>query len=281
MEKLYQLINKPQSAVTHAVRAKYYVLNGIPTLAAVQKFSVPKFKESGWELCRDKEELYTRLEFAADTAEEKENGTESSVSDIMRATRRSKIMAFDFIMANPDLDTFVTFTYSPERVADKSSYEDCYPTLKNWLSNRVQRCGLKYVLVPERTKVGDIHFHAIMNSAALQLTRALSPRGIKLHHNGKPLYNVTDWTAGFTSAEIIGDAAGDRTAVAKYIFKYMGKQMGQKIGGRYVLTGGKLLRPMYVYGDSETEFFELGDELYSRECDIPGGDLTYQEWNFL
>lgn len=280
MEKLYQLLTKPKASVTHAVRAKYYVLNGIAVLASVQKFSVPKFKEAGWEQCRDKEELFTRLEYAADTAEN-EASTEPLLADIKRATRRAKIMAFDFIMANPDLDTFVTFTYAPEKVSDKSSYEDCYQVLKNWLSNRVQRNDLKYVLVPERTKVGDIHFHAIMNSSALQLTRALSPKGIKLHHNGKPLYNVTDWSAGFTSAEIIGNADGDRIAVSKYIFKYMGKQMGQKIGGRYVLTGGKLARPLYAYGESETEFFEMGDEKYSRENVISCAELTYQEWNFL
>lgn len=271
---------KPKEQITHAVRAKYYVINGVPTLAAVQKFSVPKFREAGWESCRDKEELYTRLEYAAE-ASEVENETKGFVSDIKRATRRAKIMAFDFIMANTDLDTFVTFTYSPDMVDNKASYDDCYVLLRNWLSNRVQRCGLKYVLVPERTKIGDIHFHAIMNSEALRLERARSQKGYSLHHKGKPLYNVTDWTAGFSSAEIIGNAEGDRIAVSKYIFKYMGKQMGQKIGGRYVLSGGKLQRPMYVYSEDESEFFDDGDELYTRTCDIPGTDLTYQEWSFL
>ena len=100
---------------------------------------------------------------------------------------------------------------------------------------------MKYVIVPEHTKRGDIHFHAICNSSALKLVEATNAKnGKPLKHNGKQLYNLTDWDFGFTSAEVIGDTEGDREAVAKYIYKYMRKQMGQKIGGRYLLTGGYL-----------------------------------------
>ena len=206
--------------------------------------------------------------------------------NVERATRRARKNAFDMIMCNRDLDTFATFTYAPDAVDDKQSYTECYRYLSTWLRNRVQRNDLKYVCVPERTKAGDIHFHGIMNSTALKLSPALSPyTGRPLTHNGKRLYNITDWTRGFTSAELITklDATSDeRAAVSKYIFKYMGKQAGQKIGGRYCLIGGVLKKPIYVYGENPDEFLtdaERSAAGYKNHVELSSG-LVYDEWSF-
>ena len=270
--------------ISYSVRAKYYIsLDGVPRLACVQKFSDAKFRESGWEALDVSDAKAGEAQRASDdTAPSCSTRRTSDAALIARATRRAKITAFDFIMNNDALDLFATFTYAPESEGDKASYDECYKQLGVWLSNRVQRCGLKYVIVPERTERGDIHFHAIMNSDAVKLERAYSAKsGRALSHNGKPLYNITDWKWGFTSAEKIAAADGDRRAVAKYIFKYMGKQMGQKIGGRYVLTGGDLKRPFYVYSYDETEFFEAGEEVYCRQVDIEECNLHYSEWSFL
>lgn len=209
---------------------------------------------------------------------EKGNGAAVNVE---RASRRAKIAAFDKILCNPDLDTFATFTYAPEFVTDKADWDDCYGYLKNWLSNRVQRQGLKYVIVPERHKSGAIHFHGILNSAALHLERAVSPRtGRPLSHAGNPLFNLTDWKGGFTSAEIIKGGREDRAKVAKYIFKYMGKQTGQKIGGRYMLSGGDLKQPVYVYEDSVDFFLGSQAPVYERTVDL-GSNRQYMEYSFI
>lgn len=275
MSTINTSFRKSESAIHHPVRAKFYPdKNGNYTLAQIQKFSTPKFKESGWE-----------PETAPPKQTKNAEAAQSSCADgadLARATRRAKITAFDYIMCNPDLNTFATFTYSPQAVENKASYEECYAKLAVWLSNRVQRCNLKYVMVPEHTKIGDIHFHAIMNDTALKLERAYSAKtGRPLSHHGKPLFNLTDWKYGFTSAELIPDSDGDRRAVAKYIFKYMGKQMGQKIGGRYVLCGGDLRRPIYQFGESETEFLPDTEAVYTRSVEIDSAGLTYDEWSFI
>lgn len=284
MQKKSNVLGVSDSLIHHCVRAKYYVgTNGIPVLAQIQKFNQPRFRESGWETQENgtSSSVFDVVENLVEKAEDDNEG--GKYANIERASRRAKISAFDAIMCNQDLDCFVTFTYSPEDVDDKADYDGCYKTLAIWLSNRVQRKGLKYVLVPERTKKGDIHFHAIMNSDALRLVRAYSAKsGRALTHNGKPLYNVEDWKHGFTSAELIPDVDGDRQAVAKYIFKYMGKQMGQKIGGRYVLHGGDLKHPLFVYGEDEREFFdEETSAKYERSVSIDGDDLIYSEWSFI
>lgn len=258
------------------VRAKY-----IPTpeglkLALVQSFSVPTFRPSGWESQTEKKPG-VRLDEEAELDEL----CEPNLADVERASRRAKINAFDIIMCNPCLDTFATFTYKPDDELDKSSYEDCYKKLGVWLSNRVQRRGLMYVIVPERHKSGDIHFHGIMNSSALSLDRAYSPKGRPLSANGKPLFNLQDWKLGFSTAQIIGGAESDREAVAKYVFKYMGKQTGQKIGGRYCLIGGQnIVRPHYEYGDSVEEFISGATAKYDREVKV-GDQLEYREYSFI
>ena len=247
-----KLLQVSENLTLFNARAKYIPQrDGTMKLALVQCFSQPKFRKSGWEQSDlGKVPKAPRVDEDPDIVDDPR---EPELSDIERATRRAKINAFDIILSNPDLDTFATFTYRPDESLDKSSYEDCYRLLGVWLSNRVQRAGLKYVIVPERHRSGDIHFHGILNSSALKLVRARGPSGRALTREGKPLYNLEDWKHGFTTAQIIGSGEVDREKVAKYVFKYMGKQSGQKIGGRYCLIGGELERPFFVYGDSAEE----------------------------
>ena len=261
----------PKNRLYHA-RAKY-VPDGVGgvRLAMVQGFSYPVFNPSPHP---ERESTPQAFESALDEAEVEIIGAED---DIERASRRAKIAAFDKILCNFDLDTFATFTFAPDAVVDRGGYDECYQALKPWLSNRVQRRGLKYVIVPERHKKGGIHFHALMNSSALSLERAHSAKsGRALNHAGNPLYNLTDWPYGFTSAEIIRHGAEDRQKVAKYIFKYMGKQSGQKIGGRYVLSGGDLIGPTYIYGDSVDELLDGSTVVFDREVEVPGGAMYYE-----
>lgn len=282
-----------ENGITHHVRAKYYHdPSGGLVLASLQAFNQPRFKESGWEASETEfyENSVDGIFTAEETQEFSQDGNDTDQDgnpvNVERATRRARKNAFDMIMCNPDLDTFATFTYSPDAVDNKQSYQECYRYLSKWLDNRVQRNGLKYVCVPERTKAGDIHFHGIMNSNALKLVPAVSPyTGRPLTHHGKPLFNISDWRRGFTSAEPITklNASDDeRAAVSKYIFKYMGKQAGQKIGGRYCLIGGVLKKPIYVYGETPDEFLTIDERsaaVYKNHRELSSG-LVYDEWSF-
>jgi hypothetical protein len=272
------------SAISYNCRAKYYrQADGSLRLASIQTFNVPKFRPAGWE---SREKKPNKCSIFGTQEEDIEKYTEpiGAECDIERATRRARKNAFDIIMCNPDLDLFATFTYSPEEVSNKADYDECFKYLNTWLSNRVQRNGLKYVCVPERTKAGDIHFHAIMNRSALKLSTSISPKtGRPLTHAGKPLYNISDWSRGFTSAEMItrlGEGEDERAMVSKYIFKYMGKQAGQKIGGRYVLIGGDVQRPVYLYGDAPSEFLTGQVATYQPEPRVIG-DIVYSELGFI
>lgn len=268
-------LSEPFTTTKKNVRAVYVPTTYGYRLARIQKFSTPTFVPSGYELRND-----GRSPKELPFEEEHETDPEENAK---RSLRRAKSTAFDLILSNYDLDAFCTLTYSPEAVADKFSYEDCYDKLKNWLSNSVQRRDLKYVLVPERHKSGAIHFHALCNSAAIDLERAHSANtGRPLSHNNRPIFNITNWKHGFSTAELVGEKSVDREAVSKYIFKYMGKQSGEKIGGRFFLHGGNLQKPVCLYGDSEAEFQDdgYGRPIWQTECE-PLKGIKYWEWSYI
>ena len=153
-----------------------------------------------------------------------------------RGAARARKELFRCALCNPDLDTFLTFTQSPELVADRYDYKEAVHRLGVWLDNRVRRRGLKYIFVPELHQDGAIHWHGLCNGDALRLVDS----GHK-DRGGEVIYNVADWKFGFTTATRVRDHG----AACRYVAKYITKQMDAKtIGGRYWLHGGKLQKPV-------------------------------------
>lgn len=153
-----------------------------------------------------------------------------------RGAARARKELFRCALCNPDLDTFLTFTQSPELVADRYDYKEAVHRLGVWLDNRVRRRGLKYIFVPELHQDGAIHWHGLCNGGALRLVDS----GHK-DRGGEVIYNVEDWRFGFTTATRVRDHG----AACRYVAKYISKQMDAKtIGGRYWLHGGQLQKPV-------------------------------------
>lgn len=163
-----------------------------------------------------------------------------------QSRRRAYRKVFDYAACNEDVfDLFITLTLDKEMV-DRYDIEKIYPKLKNFLDHRVQRKGLAYILVPELHKDGAIHFHGLINSAAVTLKDS-GKRYWKRNtpSYGQKIYNITDWKLGFTTAVKL---SGDYEDVCKYITKYVLKQSdGGMIGGRYYYHGGDLKEPHYEY----------------------------------
>lgn len=205
----------------------------------------------------EKEDDFLSLQ---DILDDTKNRKEESVF-WKKSYNRARQQCFDYLMCNDDLNVFVTFTVDPERV-DSFSYSAIVSYLSVWLSNRVRRNGLKYILVPERHESGRIHFHGIMNSAGLELISSgywkvgkytleweqISNRKKSL---AQEIFNVKGLKLGFSTALYI-EGENAQQKVSKYIWKYMTKQGGQKIGGRFYLHGGELRKPKLVYSN---EFF--------------------------
>lgn len=262
------------------VKASYCITpDGELKLMRIEQFETARFNASPPPARPKAGALQRQEKPQVETSADVSTAAERNPEDVKRAVRRVRQRVYDLIKCNPDLDAFVTLTYSPEMV-NKSDYEDCYPYMKNWLSNAVQRRGLRYICVPELTKKGDVHFHAICNWEALQLAEAINPHtGEPVRHKGDKVYNLTDWHAGFSTVQRIRRRKdGDDTteAVARYMWKYMGKNLGAKVGGRYALTGGKLEKPVLRYGVYPEEFAEELPEPYTVDIDFVGRYKKYE-----
>lgn len=228
------------------------------TVGQILTYNKAIFTPDGWENCSPKQHQIkpeTEAVFSPDAVFDSNSiQIENPSSD--RAFRRARNNCYDYIMCNHDLDMFVTLTFSSVNV-ERTNYEDIYAKLRNYLDNRVKRNGLKYVLIPEYHKDGEsIHFHGLMNEDALSLVRTEHKR------KGKRVYNIADFTLGFTTAIRI-TGADSRRAVSRYCFKYMTKSMTDGlVGGRYYLHGGKLIQPVYKYNKVDFEKWNVGNDFH-------------------
>ena len=218
------------------------------------------FKKSGWENV-EKVERQKGIPDPASVAENQE-----------RSRRRALRTMTELIMCNP-FDWFMTLTLSPEAV-DRESYEGCEHLFSRWMSNQVQRKGASYISVPEYHKDGkSIHFHLLANGA-FKMTDSGHMR------SGKPVYNITSWKHGFSTAQAITGGEVAQIKVAKYCTKYMTKG-AVKVGGRWYLSGGKLNRPVEIFGETPGEIMEkYGVEpIYHKKTEGLWG--TYERYSFV
>ncbi len=236
---------------------KRYASGRVEILAA----DAAVFRPPGWESNSKSKEIVRGV------------GGASSREDIERSRRRARAMIAEYGFAN-DFTHFVTLTLNAEKI-ERYDISVIMGQIRAWLSNKVQREGLKYVLVPERHKKGGIHFHGLVNDALhlvdsgtvkLDGERPHKPRSkaerARLMEQGAHLvYNVADWDYGFSTAlELYGDYA----AAVGYVCKYIGKD-SQKIGGRWYYSGGGLRRADRAFRNVDyADFQGLADEFEIR-----------------
>lgn len=234
--------------------------NGGFVVGQILTYNKAIFTPEGWEKSSASEAKPKDVEDLLDLSDVAQSDVADDVTlnDVSsdRAFRRARNNCYDYVMSNYDLDMFVTLTLSSE-VVERTNYDEIYTKLRNFLDNRVRRNGLKYVLIPEYHKDGEsIHFHGLMNESALALVAS------DVKRKGKRVYNISDYTLGFSTA-IRVTGADSRRAVSRYCFKYMTKSLSEGlIGGRYYLHGGKLERPIYQYNKTDFETWNVGNDAH-------------------
>lgn len=232
------VFNAELGSFCHTARIKTYPDGSREILAC----SRPIFREEGWEARKPNQKA------------PKGEGD----GDLARARRRARSQVRDIALSNP-FSCFVTLTLDAAKV-DRYDMDAITRKLNAWLSNQVQRKGLKYVLVPERHKDGAIHFHGFFNDAMERIDsgtmippsggkprmpRSKAQRDAWLADGGRVVWNLPGWSLGFTSAL---DLYGSYPKAVSYVCKYIGKQ-GDKPGGRWFYSGGDLERPQVQLAD--------------------------------
>lgn len=178
----------------------------------------------------------------------REAGKKAEGADMERSMRRARAKLRRLALAN-DFEYFVTLTLDPAKI-DRYDGAAVTRALGRWCDNMVRRHGLRYILVPERHKDGAYHFHGFMAGDGLEA------RDSGVEWDGRPVYNLPQWTLGFTTAQRL---YGDYHAAVGYCCKYIGKQDAERPLGRWYYSGGALREPEKEY--IEVDYHALVEKL--------------------
>lgn len=159
--------------------------------------------------------------------------------------RRARSAVMDIAMCN-NFDYMLTWTLDEQQI-DRYDKNVVYKALRSFLSNKTQRDGFRYVIVPEYHKLCDgddmraIHFHGLCNLGSVDIKPALRKNGSQRIQYGRPVFNMTDWKYGFsTVVPLDRDSSGRTTEHAcAYIAKYITKS-GDKPFGKWYLSSRNL-----------------------------------------
>lgn len=164
--------------------------------------------------------------------QKKKDLEESRRSNLYKTKARIK----DYILSN-DFTHFITFTFATERNDD----DRAFARMRNWLKDQQRKHGkFIYIVIPERHKTGEIHFHLVIGDYAGDLVDS----GVK--HGGNTVYNVVDWRHGYSTATEIRNKQKTASYMTKYIVKDMEKNVVGKGKKKYWSPQG-LKKPVVEY----------------------------------
>lgn len=150
------------------------------------------------------------------------------------SVNRTKTLIRDIVLCNK-FDYFMTFTFDPKKV-DRFSYIKCQSVMRIWLHRQHDKDkDFSYLIVPEQHKSGAWHFHALISHYHGHL-RDSGVRSSSL----RPVYNVTGFRSGFTTAVAIDS----QEAVANYVTKYITKEFIREFNRKRFFCSRNLNRPV-------------------------------------
>lgn len=158
--------------------------------------------------------------------------------------RRTRATVQDIVLCNR-FELFCTFTFNPQRI-NRYSFAACSSCMRKWLAHQQERSRsfgvhLQYLVIPEQHKDGAWHFHALIGGYKGQLKDS----GLKTV-TLRPIYNITSFRSGFTSAVPIDDQRG----VSSYITKYISKDFVKSFNNRRFFCSRGLKRPIKTINSS-------------------------------
>lgn len=192
---------------------------------------------------------------------------------------RAKNMVYRIARSN-EWDWFITLTFRRTDIK-ANDYDVIVNKLKIFLNNlQSRKCpNLKYLIVPElHADKENYHFHGLLADcdglSFVESGRYDTRRGFSV-----PIFNMPQWTYGFTTATRVTDSAKASSYITKYITKdtdkhLTGKHRYYKSDNCHICEADKLLL------DEET-FLEIYHDriAYVKTVDAPYQKCTYYELN--
>lgn len=145
-----------------------------------------------------------------------ERTKEQSVHNLTVSLNRTKNNIYN-IARSYSWEWFITLTFNRD-LTDASNYDLVVKKLSTFTHNLVNRqCpDLKYLIIPELHKDKEnYHFHGLLaNTNGLDFVFSG-----KFDKHNRPIFNISNWSWGFTTATLVGHSAKASNYITKYVTK--------------------------------------------------------------
>lgn len=211
-----------------------------------------------------------KLFISSDTEKRKKIEVDKHYEPSVSSLRRTKTLVQDIVLCN-NFDLFCTFTFDPKKVAYRDDFRHCWLKMSSWLHHQKDNSTLigkdfQYLIIPEQHKNGGWHFHALISG----YSGSLRDSGHQTRY-GRPIYNITSFRSGFTTAVVVDDKVGVSNYVTKYITKDFIKMFDQR---RFYCSRG-LKRPIKKIN---SDLFSKTLPLFRKQI---GSDAEKEEYELL
>lgn len=206
----------------------------------------------------------------------KEGRTEKEIEHCASVSlNRTKNEIYNLARSN-NWELFITLTFN-RAIIDSSDYDEVTKRLQKFLQNlKMRYCkNLIYLIVPELHADGEhYHFHGILsNIDGLKLLESGH-----VTENNEIIYNLPQWTFGFTTATFVKDTQRVSAYITKYITKEITIQLKNK--KRYYASRNIKRTEAEYHNIDVDEFYQTYAEsiTYVKSVNIPE---AYQHVTFI
>lgn len=238
-----------------------------PTGTHVTFFSKTISREVKEDVNGDEEIMYKEEEKEETKENEECERTQEQIEHSLRVSmNRTKNSIYNVARSNI-WEWFITLTFDRKKV-DSSDYNTVVKKLSKFMNNLNQRkCpNLKYLIVPElHADKTNYHFHGLLaNCDGLDFKESR-----KKDFNGNVIYNIKNWSFGFTTATKVINTG----RVSSYITKYMTKDVMEFIPHKrrfYINRNVEKIEPILEMVSQKDFFKTYGSQIkYTKTVSIP------------
>lgn len=206
-----------------------------------------------------------------------ERTPEQEEHSIQVSVNRTKQKIFEIVRSNT-WHWFVTLTFDRKKI-DSSDYDSLVKVTRTWLNHmRTRKCpDFKYFLIPELHADGiHYHFHGLFADCD-----GLGFTDSGIVQNGKPVYNISGFNFGFTTATKVEDTRRVSSYITKYVTKDLSVHLKNK--RRYLASKNCNTADIIDYAMTDDEIKELiamiSDEItFAKTQDCP---VAYQKVKYF
>lgn len=151
------------------------------------------------------------------------------IENVQRASRAASSRIKDIARSN-NFNYFGTLTFDPKneelKGIDLSDLKSVWPVvtkfirkINDFINNNKLPKTFKYIIIPERHKSGNFHFHTLITVPEALLSIAEGS------FKGRDRFNLPIWSYGFSSLIAIEEGNESRAKLSHYITKYITKDV--------------------------------------------------------